>query len=184
MKTNFSLSLIAAIITLASNVMLAQTIEETTTTSEESFWEDTQLWGNAGVGIGSKGWVINGGISLQHGSAVYGVFIGSSSDEPNSQTTAGALYGVGGGNDLRYSVAGGLAYVNNSEVRFGTTTINPDGTTTNNTETQETNTIGIPLQAHVSMNYYAIGIDLGLHACISAKSSVAVTLGLNVGKLW
>lgn len=175
MKTNISLSLIAAIIALASNVMLAQTMEETTT-SEESFWEDTQLWGNAGVGIGSKGWVINGGMNLQHGSAVYGVFISSSSDEPNSQTTAGALYGVGGGNHLRYSVAGGLAYVNNSEVRFGTTTIN--------TETEETNTIGIPLQAHVSMNYYAIGIDLGLHACISVKSSVAVTLGLNVGKLW
>jgi hypothetical protein len=136
--------------------------------------EGARFWANGGVGLGSTVLAVNGSLNFLQGSQFFSAFVNGGSYDAKSHADIGVIYGIGGGDAFMYSAGIGLAYVDDQRVTFE----NSAGVN------HITRTVGIPVQVHGSWNTPIVGIDAGLHLCVSARTSAAFTLGLNIGKLW
>jgi hypothetical protein len=134
-----------------------------------------KIWAGGGVGLGRHGGTLSGSLNVLLNSHLLSAVLVAAEYDNVSHSDIGLLYGIAGGDGAMYSVAAGLAYVEDTHITFG-----PGSAYDNNL----VKTVGLVIQTHGSLNYYVLGIDLGLHVCLASRSTGAVTLGVNIGKLW
>jgi hypothetical protein len=134
-----------------------------------------KAWVNGSLGLGRHGGTLNGSLNALIGSHFLSACMVTAEYDNTSHTDIGLLYGIGGGDGAMYSVGAGLAYVEDTHYTFGAGGAYDDNLV---------KTIGLIIQTHGSLNYYALGIDLGLHVCLASRSTGALMLGVNIGKLW